>query len=112
MVCAEQVFHIHGSPAQLLSVHGANQWLFAHRIFLAHAASLRQTYFFARWKFRGFLRSFFLKGAGLDATRSTTTANQTPKSFRPVSTSLYRFCTNVQLCSRHAHDNVAQDSKK
>jgi hypothetical protein len=34
---------------------------------LAHAASLRQTSFFARWKFRGFLHSFFLKGAGLDA---------------------------------------------
>jgi hypothetical protein len=63
MVCADQVFHIHGSPAQLLSVHVANQWLFADRIFLAHAASLRQTYFFARWKFRGFLHAFKPKSA-------------------------------------------------
>jgi hypothetical protein len=25
---------------------------------LAHAASFRQTFYFARWKFRGFLHSF------------------------------------------------------
>jgi hypothetical protein len=67
MVFADEVLHIHGSAAHRLSVHGAKQRLFADRIFLAHAASLRQTSFFARWKFRGFLHSFFLKGAGLDA---------------------------------------------
>src|ERR1700730_14291449 len=58
----------------MLSVHVANQTLFTDRIFLAHAASLRQTSFFARWKFRGFLHSFFLKGAGLDAIRPATPA--------------------------------------
>ncbi|MGA7855574.1 MAG: hypothetical protein WCA15_19810, partial [Candidatus Acidiferrales bacterium] len=42
----------------LLSVYVANQRLLADRIFLAHAASLRQTSFFARWKFGGFLHSF------------------------------------------------------
>jgi hypothetical protein len=62
MVFADEVLHIHGSPAHLLSVHLANQWLFADRIFLAHAASLRQASFFARWKFRGFLHSFEAKG--------------------------------------------------
>jgi hypothetical protein len=67
MVFADEVFHIHGSPTHLLPVHLANQRLLADRIFLAHAARLRQTSFFARWKFRGFLHSFFLKGAGLDA---------------------------------------------
>jgi hypothetical protein len=58
MVFADQVFYIHGPPTHLLSVHVANQRLLADRIFLAHAASLRQTSFFARWKFRGFLHSF------------------------------------------------------
>src|ERR1700691_6648341 len=62
MVFTDEVFHIHGSPAHLLSVHVANQRLFAARIFLAHAASLRQTSFFARWKFRRFLHSFLGKG--------------------------------------------------
>jgi hypothetical protein len=61
MVFADEVLHIHGSAAHRLSVHGAKQRLFADRIFLAHAASLRQTSFFARWKFRGFLHSFKLK---------------------------------------------------
>jgi hypothetical protein len=42
-------FYIHGPPTYLL---------LADRIFLAHAASLRQASFFARWKFRGFLHSF------------------------------------------------------
>jgi hypothetical protein len=36
----------------------ANQRLFAGCIFCAHAASLRQTFYFARLKFRGFLHSF------------------------------------------------------
>ena len=58
MVFADQVFHIHGPPTHLLSVDVANQRLPADRIFLAHAASLRQTSFFARWKFRGFLHAF------------------------------------------------------
>jgi hypothetical protein len=58
MVFADEVFYIHGPPTHLLSVHVANQKLLADRIFLAHAASLRQTSFFARWKFRGFLHSF------------------------------------------------------
>ena len=46
-----------------MSVHVANQRLFADRIFLAHAARLRQTSFFARWKFRGFLHAFKPKSA-------------------------------------------------
>src|ERR1700692_1696207 len=46
MVFADQVFYIHGPPTHLLSVHVANQRLLADRIFLAHAASLRQTSFF------------------------------------------------------------------
>src|ERR1700691_4174190 len=41
MVFADEAFHIHGSPAHLLPVHVANQRVFAYRIFLAHAASLR-----------------------------------------------------------------------
>src|SRR3979409_1322695 len=39
-------------------VHVANQRLFAGCIFLAHAASLRQTFHFARLQFREFLHSF------------------------------------------------------
>jgi hypothetical protein len=58
LVFADEVFDIHGSPTHLLSVHVANQRLFADRIFLAHAASLRQTFYFARWKLGGFLHSF------------------------------------------------------
>jgi hypothetical protein len=58
MVFADEVFHIHGPPTHLLSVHVANQRLFADRIFLAHAASLRQAFYFARRKFGGFLHSF------------------------------------------------------
>jgi hypothetical protein len=50
---------IYGPPTHLLSVHVTNQRLLADRIFLAHAASLRQTSFFATWKIRGFLHSFF-----------------------------------------------------
>jgi hypothetical protein len=51
MVFADQVFYIHGPPTHLPSVHVTNQRLLADRIFLAHhAASLRQTSFFARWK--------------------------------------------------------------
>jgi hypothetical protein len=72
MVFADEVFHIHGSPAHLLSVHVANQRLFADRIFLAHAASLRQTSFFARWNSEGFLHSFVLKGAALEFTDRAT----------------------------------------
>src|SRR5580658_2951235 len=67
MVFADEVLPIHGSPAHLLSVHVTNQWLLADRIFLAHAASLRQTSLLARWKFTGFLHSFDLKRAVLDA---------------------------------------------
>ena len=58
MVFAGEVFYIRGPPTHLLSVHVANQRLLADRIFSAHAASLRQTSFFARWKFRGFLHTF------------------------------------------------------
>ena len=67
MLFADARFAIHGSPAQMLSVHLAKQRLFADRIYLAQAARLRQTFFFARWKFRGYLHSLFLKGAGLAA---------------------------------------------
>src|ERR1700726_356226 len=58
MVFADQVFYIHGPPTHLLSVHVANQRLLAGCIFLAHAASLRQSFYFARLKFTGFLHSF------------------------------------------------------
>jgi hypothetical protein len=58
MVFADEFLHIHGSPTHLLSVHVANQRLLADRIFLAHAASLRQSFYFARCKFRGFFHSF------------------------------------------------------
>src|SRR6267142_233712 len=72
MVFADQVFYIHGPPTHLLSVHVANQRLLADRIFLAHAASLRQTSFFARWKFRGFLHSFIhMDDKGCRLRRST-----------------------------------------
>jgi hypothetical protein len=58
MVFADEFLYIHGSPTHLLSVHVTNQRLFAGCIFLAHAASLRQTFYFARRKFGGFLHSF------------------------------------------------------
>jgi hypothetical protein len=58
MVFVDEFLHIHGPPTHLLSVHVANQRLPAGHIFLAHAASLRQTFYFARRKFRGFLHSF------------------------------------------------------
>jgi hypothetical protein len=58
MVFANEFLHIHGLPAHLLSVNVADQRLLAERIFLAHAASLRQSFYFARLKFRGFLHSF------------------------------------------------------
>src|SRR5438445_11142144 len=61
MVFADEFLHIHGSPAHLLSIHVADQRLLAARIFLAHAASLRQTTFFASLTFRGFLHSFVLR---------------------------------------------------
>src|SRR6266849_5150526 len=64
MVFADEVFYIYGPPTHLLSVHAANQRLLADRIFLAHAASLRQTSFFARWKFRRFLHSFVTQPTG------------------------------------------------
>src|SRR5580692_2336810 len=79
MVFADEVFHIHGSPAPLRSVPAANQRLFANRICLAHAASLRQTSFFARWKCRGFLHSFFLKGPGLDAASLSRVVQLLPR---------------------------------
>src|SRR5208337_4092481 len=62
MVVADQLLDIHCAPARLLTVHVANQRLFAGCIFLAHVASLRQTFYFARLKFREFLHSFY----GLD----------------------------------------------
>src|SRR5271155_3994536 len=66
MVFADEFLHIHGSPAHLLAVHVANQRLFAERIFLAHAASPRQTFYFARWKFGGFLHSFKIHLTGVN----------------------------------------------
>src|SRR5213080_3404663 len=59
MLFSNQPFHIHGAPAHLLPVHVPDQRLVA-RIFLAHAASLRHTIFFARMKFGEFLHSFRL----------------------------------------------------
>jgi hypothetical protein len=41
--------------------------LFGRGIFLAHAASLRHTTFFARPKSVTFLHSFIFKGAGFDS---------------------------------------------
>jgi len=85
MVFADEVFHIHSSPTHLLSVHLANQRLFADRIFLAHAASLRQTSFFARWKFRGFLHSFNVTFPG---TRRSASLEMThyPTAVRGITT--------------------------
>src|SRR5712692_5869516 len=57
MILADQSLYVHRTPAHLLPVHPSDQRLVAH-IFLAHAASLRHTTFFARVKFRGFLHSF------------------------------------------------------
>jgi hypothetical protein len=54
MVFADEVFYIHGPPTHLLSVYVANQRLLADRIFLAHAASLRQTSFFQHGNSEGF----------------------------------------------------------
>src|SRR3979411_24488 len=51
MVFRDELVHIHGSLTHLLSVHVANQRLLAGCIFLAHAASLRQTFYFARREF-------------------------------------------------------------
>ena len=47
--------------AHLPTIYLADQGLLAARIFLAHAASLRHTTFFARVKFGGFLHSFILR---------------------------------------------------
>jgi hypothetical protein len=59
MIFADEVFYIHGPPTPLLSVHVANQRPLAGCIFLAHAgASLRQSFYFARLNFTGFLHSF------------------------------------------------------
>src|ERR1700693_45195 len=58
MVFRDELVHIHGSPTHLLSVHVANQRLLAGCIFLAHAASLRRSFYFARLKFTGFLHTF------------------------------------------------------
>ena len=59
VVFADEVFHIYGSPTHLFSVHVADQRLFAGGTSLAHAASLRQTVYFATRKFRRFLHSFY-----------------------------------------------------
>jgi hypothetical protein len=53
MVFADEFLYIHGSPTHLLSVHVADQGLLVNDIFFAHAASLRQTFYFARWEFSG-----------------------------------------------------------
>jgi hypothetical protein len=58
MVLTDQAFHVHRPPTHLLAIHVADQSLLAAGIFFAHAASLRQTFYFARPKFRGFLHSF------------------------------------------------------
>jgi hypothetical protein len=58
VVLADEVLHIHGSPTHLLAVHVADQRLFTDGIFLAHAASLRQTFYFTTRKFGEFLHSF------------------------------------------------------
>jgi hypothetical protein len=50
VVFTDEFLHIHGSPTHLLSVYVADQRLLAGDIFLAHAASLRQTSFFAGWE--------------------------------------------------------------
>ena len=66
MIFANQPLDIHRAPTHLLSVHVANQRLLAGCIFLAHAASLRQTFYFSKIKFR---RSFhsFVTGSARDA---------------------------------------------
>jgi hypothetical protein len=53
MVFADEFLYIHGSSTHLLSVHVADQGLLVSDIFFAHAASLRQTFYFARWGFSG-----------------------------------------------------------
>jgi hypothetical protein len=53
MVFADEVLYIHGSPTHLLSVHVADQGLLVGDIFFAHAASLRQAFYFARREFSG-----------------------------------------------------------
>src|ERR1700731_2794947 len=58
MLFPDQPFHVHRPPTHLLTVHVTNQRLLVGCIFCAHAASLRQTFYFARLKFRGFLHSF------------------------------------------------------
>ena len=60
MVIADESLYIHGSPAHLLSVHVADQGLLVGDIFFAHAASLRQTFYFARREFRGFFTASYL----------------------------------------------------
>jgi hypothetical protein len=73
MFFSNQAFHIHSAPLHLLPVHVADQRLAAH-IFLAHAASLRHTSFFARMKFRRFLHSLETKGAAPTADDLNHTA--------------------------------------
>jgi hypothetical protein len=58
MVLANELLYIHGSPAHLLSVHVADQGLLVGDIFFVHAASLRQTFYFARQNLVGFFHSF------------------------------------------------------
>ncbi len=53
MFFADEFLYIHGSPTHLLSVHVADQRLLVGDIFFAHAASLRQTLYFARREFSG-----------------------------------------------------------
>jgi predicted RNA-binding Zn ribbon-like protein len=43
MIFVDEFLHIHRTSAHLLSVHAVDQRLFGARIFLAHAASLRQS---------------------------------------------------------------------
>jgi hypothetical protein len=66
MVFANESLYIHSSPTHLLSVHVADQGLLVGDIFLAHAASLRQAFYFARRKFSGVSSQLLTHVSGLD----------------------------------------------
>ena len=66
MVFTDEPLYIHGPPTHLLSVHVADQGLLVGDIFFAHAASLRQTFYFARRKFNEVSSQLLTYVSGLD----------------------------------------------
>jgi len=69
MVFANEFLYIHGSPTHLLSVHVTDQGLLVGDIFFAHAASLRQSFYFARRKFSGVSSQLLTHVSGPDLKR-------------------------------------------